>query len=467
MAGMDHIPIHAALAGHAVLAAHVGLAVLALAPAPSQESPVQTFDEYGLTLTLPAEFTDLTKAPTGNEQLKGRWKAKLGESALEIDLYVLDSEQFGFAEPGDVTEIALRNVRDPKRGDPLFWFEKTELVQGAFGWASFGSIGWGDLHDKSGEKVVGSLYLLGGLLQKHGYSVEVNAEPKLADDQAKVVLEFLRKGVAYKGVARDPKWTDAEARERWMRDAPKETHAKFEKPLRTAHYLILTNSSGGKKFAEAMEKSYTTIKKTYPFDDAPGQRLMPVFLFRTPEQYYDYYAKIANTSIEAAKRSKGHAWRDYYATWYEAPNDPVHIHEATHQIFKNRMYLFGGGSWFQEGVAEYIETSDNERNAIATQVKKGRYTPLTEFVQIESLLQSANEDDPKGDASGDHYKQAALLIEFLRESKLGKDKFPEFLRSMGRVPYGSLKAIDRTVSSIYGVDLVGLDAQFVEYCKKR
>ena len=28
--------------------------------------------------------------------------------------------------------------------------------------------------------------------------------------------------------------------------------------------------------------------------------------------------------------------KNFYATWYEAPKDPVHIHELTHQLFKNR-----------------------------------------------------------------------------------------------------------------------------------
>jgi hypothetical protein len=266
---------------------------------------------------------------------------------------------------------------------------------------------------------------------------------------------------------RDPKWTDDEARERWERDAPPETHKKFEKPIRTAHYIVLTSSSGGKSFAKAMEECYAAIRKTYPFDESSEQRLLPVFLFRTPDEYYAYYAKIGDISLEAARRSKGHAWRDYYATWYEAPNDPVHIHEATHQIFANRLHLKGGGSWFQEGVAEYMESSRNERNAIATQVKKGRHKALVEFVALESLLHSSKADDPQGDAAGDHYKQAALLVEFLREQKSLKDKFPDYLRIVGRVPRSDVAAIQRAVKAIYGVDLAGLETQWIEYCKKR
>lgn len=435
----------------------------------SEDPHIAAVADLGLTITFPAAFTDLEKASaSGDKQIRGSWNAKLGEAEIRIDLLALPiGKRFQFAEPDDVTDIVLVNLRRPGRGDPGFWFEETELVPGKFGWASYGSIGRGTLHDAGGEKALGSIFVLGGLLPENGYAIEVRVPPDLAAEPTLSVLDFLRKGVQYAGAARDPKWTEAEVRERWIRDAPPATHKKLEKTIRTAHYVILTNSSGGKAFAKAMEESYATIRKTYPFDESAGQRLMPVFLFQTPDEYYEYYAKIADTPIESARRSKGHAWRDYYATWYEAPNDPVHIHEGTHQIFSNRLHLNGGGSWFQEGVAEYMEGSRNDRNAIATQVKKGRHMPLLEFVALESLLHSSKADDPQGDAAGDLYKQAALLVEFLREQKTLKDKFPDYLRIVGRVPRNDVAAIQRAVKGIYGVDLAALEAQWIEYCKKR
>ncbi|HEV8113003.1 MAG TPA: hypothetical protein VGR31_09525 [Planctomycetota bacterium] len=439
----------------------------ALAIAVPQDAHVQSLPDYGLTITFPQAFADVAAVPTQNPQLKGRWSAKLEGVALELDLYVLASEEFGFAEPDDVTEITLENVRDPKHGDPGFWFDKTLLVQGPFGWAAYGSIGWGPLHDKDGTNVVGTLFVLGGLVEKNGYSLEVIAQPALSDAQAKTVVEFLKTGVAYKGTVRNPKWTDDEARDRWNRDAPEATHKKLEKPLRTEHYLILTNSSSGKKFGDAMEKCYASVQKTYPFQDVAGQRLMPVFLFRTADEYYDYYAKIAKITVEAARRSKGHAWRDYYATWFEAPNDPVHVHEGTHQIFSNRMHLSGGGSWFQEGVAEYMSTTPNDRNPAANLVKKGKHVPLAEFVKMPSLLYSADEKAAKGDTAEENYHLAALLIEFLRESKWGKAHFQDFLHVVGRIRRNDAAAIDRGLKAVYGCDLKELEDQWVDYCKKR
>ena len=107
-----------------------------------------------------------------------------------------------------------------------------------------------------------------------------------------------------------------------------------------------------------------------------------------------------------AAKSKGHAWRDYYATYYDSPVDPVHIHEMTHQLFANRLHLNGGGSWFQEGVAEDICTSKNDRNVTASQVKKGRHVPLPEFVKIPSLLYSSQAKvTGEGGAAGDQSEQ--------------------------------------------------------------
>ena len=71
----------------------------------------------------------------------------------------------------------------------------------------------------------------------------------------------------------------------------------------------------------------------------------PVMGFCTKEQYVDFPARNTRMSPLKAAQPKGHAYKDYYATWYESPNDPVHIHEATHQILSNRPELPGGGSW--------------------------------------------------------------------------------------------------------------------------
>ncbi len=437
----------------------------ATARAQSPAGTKQEFPDYKLTLTLPA-LEELSSTGQTNEQTQGDWTGKLGAATLRISLRVFPLGEFGFNEPEDVNDLLEDYMREPNGGRrPDFAFVEKELLTGSFGYVPYGAYAQGPLRE--GTKVVGTLFTLAGLTDSHGYSVRVDALPELGESGVKTVREFLAKGVVCKSEPRNPKWTDEEALERWTKSAPQKTHEKFDKPTRTAHYIILTCSSGGKKFAEKMEECYTAIQKMYPFPEVPGRKLMPVFLFRTPDEYYDFYVAVHKVPRAAAERSKGHASGDYYATWYEAPNDPVHIHEATHQIFRNRLRLGGGGSWFQEGVAEYIETKPGDRGNAARAVKKGEHMKLVEFVTIPSLLHSTEEGKKGGDEAGDLYKQAALLIEFLRESKFGKAKFLDYMHAVGKVRRNDLEAIEKATRDVYGVDLAELDKLWMEYCKKR
>jgi hypothetical protein len=436
-------------------------------PAKNPDAPhgqVQTVDELGLAFTLPAELTELKDRPTGN-QVKLAWGAKLGSASLRAALYALPLSEFDYDEPEDVTD----NIREHFRAhyDKTFGYAHTELCNGAFGYAPYGAIGWGPTQDKDGGEVNGTYCVLGGLLEQHGYALEIVANPALDAASEKLVLDFLRKGVVYQGKTRNATWTDEEAKARWMKDAPESTHAKFVKPIRSKHYIVLSNTGAAKQMSEAMEACYAQIQKTYPFPEVAGRRLMPIFLFRDPEEYYQFFAKQFETTVEQARKSKGVASRDFYATYYDAPGDPVHIHEATHQIFRNRLRLGGAGSWFQEGVAEYISTRPPDRVGAVNAVKKDKHTHLAEFVQIPSLLMSAKES-VKGDNEGaSHYALAALLIEFVRESKWSKDHFLDWVHAVGNTPPNNVAAIERATQTTLGIDLAGLEKKWIEYCKTR
>ena len=419
----------------------------------------------GLTLELPA-LEGLKPVEVRNAQIAARWTGRLGASDLSIDVVVLDAAEFGFREPEDVlSTFEGHHVGQYEERGMRVVLGARDVVAGAFGYVPYASTVTADASTAQGD--AGRLWIECGLSPTRGWAVLVEAFPVPDAAGVEAIEAFLTEGVVGEGEPRNWRWTDEEALARWVEFAPEGEEDDMKPPLRTQHYIILTNSSGGKKFAEKMEQCYATIQKTFPFPEAEGRRLMPVFLFTTPQQYHEYYAKIAGTTIEQAARSAGHAWRDYYATSYAAPGDPVHIHEATHQIFANRLVLGGGGSWFQEGVAEYIETRANDRNNAARLVKKERHTPLREFVVIPSLLQSAEVDIKGGDEAGDHYKQAALLIEFLRESKFAKKGFPDFVNAVGRVSRGDLAAIEGAVRRVYGCSLEELEAEWVAYCKKR
>lgn len=436
-------------------------------PAAAPPALVAKIDALGLTLSFPAAFTALEPRAidAGDDEL-GRWSAKLGEKSVFVE--VEPWEKFAKREPSRITWRIHDFVRSEEFKGPTFQFTEHKLLPGSYGYAPYASLLWGSIVQRGTTMDVGNVWYFAGVTDKSAYLLTVEVQPVASKAEKDAVLEFLTKGVVYGGPQRNPKWDEAEAETRWKDDsALSEKKRKDFKVIRTAHYLVMTNSSGGDKFAKQMELNYSIIQKTYPFPETPGRKLMPVFLFQDPGEYHEFCVQRFEWSMEEAEKSKGVASGDFYATWYEAPQDPVHIHEATHQIFSNRLELDGAGSWFQEGVAEYIETKPNERNDIARRIKDGKHTPLREFMRLESLLMSS-EDDKSGDSAASlHYKQAALLIEFLRESKFGKDKFLEWLHAMGNTEDNHIPQIEAVFQRIWGVSIEQLDAELVKYCQKR
>ncbi len=307
-------------------------------------------------------------------------------------------------------------------------------------------------------------WALCGVTANRAYELRAHCKPALGKKGEKQLRTFFEQGVRYGGPTIDPVWTDEEARARWQEHTPEDLHGKL-RIQRTKHYLILTNASGGALFGKKMEECYREIQKVFPFPEVEGRRLMPVFLFRLPDEYYDYYMRVAGRDREQAERSKGHAWRDYYATYYEAPNDPIHIHEATHQIFSNRLRLGGGGSWFQEGVADYLsERANTIKASVKNQIKADAHMPLKKLIVVPSLLGSIDGDSVRGGSnSGNAYLQAASIIAFLRESRFGKKHFLDFVHAVGKVQRGDLKAIEAAVQEIYQVDLDELEERWMKH----
>ncbi len=436
------------------------------AGAPAPVGVERRFDDLRLTLRFPASL-HLVAKPTTSDDVRGSWTGQLGAAQLRVDLQLLDRAAYGIEEPDDVVELIADDLAQQNRsGGPGGSVDEVSHPSGPFGCAPYAALARGSRRDPAGA--ASQVFWLCGLLEASGYVLEVAAQPALADADGRAVRDALSSAVLYDGPKRDGKWTDAECRQRWHDSVPDPDEVELDDILRTAHYVVLTNSSGGKTFAKKMEECYAAIRKVYPFEELPERRLMPVFLFRTNDEYYAFFAKAFGATVEDGKRSGGVSSADFYATWYEAPGDPVHIHEATHQIFRNRLGLGGAGSWFQEGVAQYMSTKANERGSAARAVKKGRHVPLAQFFRVESLLFSAPSDDKSGgDEAADQYEQAALLIEFLRESKFGKERFQEFLHAVGRVSRNDVPAIEAALRAVYGVDVAGLEQQFTEYCRKR
>ena len=74
-------------------------------------------------------------------------------------------------------------------------------------------------------------------------------------------------------------------------------------------------------------------------------------------------------------------------------------------------------------------------------------------MQLDSQPGSSEEDVRGRGGAGDAYEQAAFLIEFLRESKFGKDECEEFPYAVGQVPGRDLEQIEAVFERVRGAKL--------------
>lgn len=435
------------------------------------------FDALHTSIDLTATGSKLSEVVlvdrSARGSILGRWTASLETCKLQIVIEALDRKTYKSLDaPADVIELIEWNRanedRGAKRAD-VFSFDWTRAVPGNFGWISYAWVGVAT--HKLGTKSVGTCIHFAALTPEFGWQLEVEAEPALSAKQVQDVVESLRLAIAYDGPRMDPEWTDKEVEDRWRADAPKKVQEDRKlQVVRTEHYLILTVVGKGTAagFGKEMELNYEFIRSIYPFEDVPGQRLLPIYYFQDSDEYCDFLVGKIGWSREAASRSKGVASGDWYATYHEAPTDPVHVHEATHQIFRNRLMLHGAGSWFQEGVAEYVSSTENELNAIQKLAKDGEYTPFREFFVVPSLLMSNVGERKSGESiAGLAYSQAAAVIEFVRHSTETRGKFLPWIHAVGRTARGDLPAIERATIQTLGFDLDQLQTKWVAYYKAR
>lgn len=423
-----------------------------------------TIELLDIDVELPP-LEKMTRPGGDGGQVLDSWRGSLFGAPLRISLIGLARSEFNFDEPDQLADLVLDNMaRDPRRGANLR-FGEMQLRAGPYGIAPYAALLVAERMERT--DVDGYLYVVAGVVEQYCYLFEVDVQSKLSDEARAALENFVAKGIRYSGKPRDPKWTDEEVEARWERSVPDELLKELDRVTRTKNYIIFTNSAGGKAFAKAMEENYAEISKVYPFPEVEGRRLMPVFVFRTPEQYYAFLGKKIGMSLDQASQTKGLASEDWYATWYEAPKDSVHIHEATHQIFRNRLLLSGGGSWFQEGVAEYMEGNENAlENFGRGASRRGTYTPLREFFGLQSLLFSSERNRTSGgSAAGDAYIQAGSIIHFVRADKRTRSKFMDFVRAMGSVRRSDVPAIEREIERLFGVDIDGFEAMWKEFYK--
>jgi hypothetical protein len=431
--------------------------------------------ELGLRLVLPpidGRQGELSDAG----QRWGFWRGTLGGAPVRITLWVLGRGENWFSEPQGVTALIRDNLEG--QDQPLEYLPQ-EYVPGPFGFVPYGSLQ--PMRRYESTAVTGHKWVLGGILQDGGYALEVDLDAVPDESQRSVIESFLRSGVTYSGEVRDAQWTEEEIEARMAADLPSSLDEERNRWSRTEHYIFFGNASADGAFARKLEEYYEVIRETFPFPEVEGQRLLPIFLFRTRDQYIDFLVEKLGMDRTAAGRTGGIASGDWYATTYQHPNDSTHIHELTHQIFGNRLMLSGGGSWFQEGVAVFVETVHYKQEAngvknVGKRVGKdgaedaaaaGQFIRFKKlFAQASMLFSNSGATETGDSAAGQAYNLAGSVIYFVMNDKRTRDRAQEFVHKIGSVRRNDVPAIERVLGELFDTDVQGFEDMYVEFWKK-
>ncbi len=422
---------------------------------------VVAMPDLGLTLDL-SFLEKLAPDPDAKPPARG-WTAAFAGSELRLQFGTIDLAKNRFHEPEDVVE-GVRDATFEAAEPDYLAFEPVRAVRGPFGAAPILAIARADVEGT--EK--GELFLMGSLLDKVGWYLSADLSPPLAPEARARLTKSLEGCAKWSGKPRDPKWTDAEAKAYFDALAPAEARKKYEKPLRTDHFIVLSAHSSANQFGKKLETWYAEIKKVLPFEEAKDRRLMPVLLFRHDEEFKDFYATYANVKSRADVDFESWCGGDWYATHFDNDSEYDNRMELTKFLLINRMRAWGANNWFRNGLREYCATRANERDAAIRAAKKNRATPLDKLFDDKAWGARLRRMDKTGvDHEADYWEQSAVWIEFLRESKESKAKFPAFVLAIAGVADGDVDRVKSTLKSVFGWDVPELEKRWMEHCKTR
>ena len=303
------------------------------------------------------------------------------------------------------------------------------------------------------------------------FQVRGESEPRKLKRKDVVTLELTFPSEEER-IAADPKWSpELVARTIETYFLPDEVQGI--EVVRSKHYIIFSTAPGADRMVKAMEEIYKAFEDTFPFEEPMGAPLLPVYLLKDHGQYTEWSMRSTGWSREQAARSAGHAYRNYFATYFTGGADATMYHEAGHQLVGNRLMLHGGGSWFQEGMAVYFEDKWKKSKRLSSvasgMIKSDRYTHFRELFDVQSLLHSEG-DSTRGSIAGQRYTQSGTIINFLVEGKLKKDfgKMLDELRAYRSTSTAGTTEVqehmwDTIFRKAYGLNIDEVEALWVKH----
>ena len=231
---------------------------------------------------------------------------------------------------------------------------------------------------------------------------------------------------------------------------------------------MLTNSTSPGPYAKKLEAKYATIKKILPYEEVKGRRLLPILLFRTDDDFQDFYRHVYQMETKEEVEEGSLVLDRYLATSCDNDDDHEDLLDLTRLCLWNRQLASGGGPWFQNGIRQYAATRPKERTEALRAIKNAKFTPLATLLDERAWDKQADQRDQRGTTKeAGYWGQSALWMEFLHDGPFPKESFRRFVATVGAIPEGESKRIQQSIEAIYGADLAALQKKWVEYFSKR
>jgi len=253
----------------------------------------------------------------------------------------------------------------------------------------------------------------------------------------------------------------------WQRSESEQVAAIFGeertrkvKKSSTDHFLIWTDSSAvQKKFHRSLEKMHTFVCRELGIEAPAGK--LSVYIFQNPDLYFDFCERKGWTRAEA-RLTSGHAADGYFATFYQAPGAPTVAHELTHSIVHQTLGT-GGGAWFQEGIAVYLEGRWRKRSTakeFASRIRSDEFVPVAELMRVAKLIRSEDRTGGPRQAAW-LYAQAGAFFEFILRGPYS-DSSPDRMRALCVLDCEGDERI-REVERILGRPISDIQKEWVDW----
>ena len=227
--------------------------------------------------------------------------------------------------------------------------------------------------------------------------------------------------------------------------------------LDSEHFRLFTTAASGRKLLELLEKEL--VPRLTRWFGKPAHKVdrLRVYLHRS-RSGYELAAVKNGMSEQRAASLEGHSWDGYYSTYYSGPRASVHIHEGVHQYMTAALGLDGGGTWLQEGLAQWIEADFGKRSPARAarntlRKKKGDFPALKRILVARTFLFRPKERF--GLSCNELYDVSASLVRYLAQEH--HNEFRALISELGVLPPSDLGLLEAAFRRRIGLDLGSLE----------